>query len=379
MVSLTDEQRMLVETASDLAENEFAERAYEWDGEAPWENLQLLADRGFLGINIDEEYGGAGLSEFEALLLNDAVGRVCPDTAAYLNSLHMTAPRAIDMFGTPAAKERYLPPLTKGEDFVAICISEPEAGSDLHAMNTTVEERNGDLVVNGEKTWVSRFRESSAGVTWVKFPEGLGTVIVDFDDPGVEVSNHYTNMAGHEQTHYYMEDVVVPEENVLARGEDAFKRQLKALNWERLGVASISNTWALAALDYALEYAQDREQFGQPIAEFQGLEWKLADLVTQLEASRSLTYRAAEDAVAKGRIPEPLQTGAANLFSGQMAETVISESLQICGANGYQQGHPLEYLYRLQRGWRFAGGTDEIQKNTIARWLKRDGIPTIPN
>jgi alkylation response protein AidB-like acyl-CoA dehydrogenase len=109
------------------------------------------------------------------------------------------------------------------------------------------------------------------------------------------------------------------------------------------------------------------------------MEWKLADLVTKLEASRSLTYRAAEDAVAQGRIPKPLQTGAANLFSGQISETVISEALQICGANGYQQGHPLEYLYRLQRGWRLAGGTDEIQKNTIARWLKREGVPTILN
>ncbi|OLZ39150.1 hypothetical protein A6E15_17210 [Natrinema saccharevitans] len=216
-------------------------------------------------------------------------------------------------------------------------------------------------------------------MTWVKFPDGLGTVIVDFDDPGVEVSNHYTNMAGHEQTHYYMEDVVIPPENVLTRGEDAFKEQLKALNWERLAVASISNTWALAALEHALEYAQDREQFGQPIAEFQGLEWKLSEMVTHLEASRALTYRAAEDAVARGRVPDPLQTGAANLFSGQTAETVISEALQICGANGYQQGHPLEYLYRLQRGWRFAGGTDEVQKNTIARWLKRGGAPSLLN
>ncbi|ELY50424.1 acyl-CoA dehydrogenase [Natronolimnohabitans innermongolicus JCM 12255] len=370
---------MLLETASELAENEFAEKAYEWQGETPWENLETLAEHGFLGINYDEEYGGAGMSEFEAMLLNEAIGRVCPDTASFLNSMHMVAPRAIDMFGTHEAKETYLPPLTEGEDFIAICISEPEAGSDVHSMNTTVEERGDDLVLNGEKTWVSRFKDASAGVTWVKFPEGLGTVIVDFDDPGVEVSNHYTNMADHEQTHYYMEDVVIPPENVLTRGEDAFKEQLKALNWERLAVASISNTWALAALEYALEYAQDREQFGQSIAEFQGLEWKLSEMVTHLEASRALTYRAAEDAVAQGRVPDPLQTGAANLFSGQTAETVISEALQICGANGYQQGHPLEYLYRLQRGWRFAGGTDEIQKNTIARWLKRGGAPSLLN
>jgi alkylation response protein AidB-like acyl-CoA dehydrogenase len=377
MVSLTKEQQMLVNTASDLAENEFADKAFEWQGETPWENLEILAEHGFLGINFDEEYGGAGMSEFEAMLLNEAIGRVCPDTAGFLNSLHMVAARAIDMFGTPEAKEEYLPPLTEAEGLIAICISEPEAGSDVHSMNTTAEERNGELVVNGEKTWVSRFTDASAGVTWVKFPEGLGTVIVDFDDPGIEVSNHFTNMAGHEQTQYYMNDVVIPPENVLTRGEDAFKDQLKALNWERLGVASISNTWAMAALKRALGYTEQREQFEQPIAEFQGIEWKLAEMLTQLEASRSLTYGTAEDAVEAGRIPDPLQTGAANLFSGQMSEYVISESLQLFGANGYQQGHPLEYLYRLQRGWRIAGGTDEIQKNTIARWLKRKGVPSL--
>jgi alkylation response protein AidB-like acyl-CoA dehydrogenase len=377
MVSLTKEQQMLVNTASDLAENEFADKAFEWQGETPWENLEILAEHGFLGINFDEEYGGAGMSEFEAMLLNEAIGRVCPDTAGFLNSLHMVAARAIDMFGTPEAKEEYLPPLTEAEGLIAICISEPEAGSDVHSMNTTAEERNGELVVNGEKTWVSRFTDASAGVTWVKFPEGLGTVIVDFDDPGIEVSNHFTNMAGHEQTQYYMNDVVIPPENVLTRGEDAFKDQLKALNWERLGVASISNTWAMAALKRALGYTEQREQFEQPIAEFQGIEWKLAEMLTQLEASRSLTYGTAEDAVEAGRIPDPLQTGAANLFSGQMSEYVISESLQLFGANGYQQGHPLEYLYRLQRGWRIAGGTDEIQRNTIARWLKRKGVPSL--
>jgi alkylation response protein AidB-like acyl-CoA dehydrogenase len=376
MVSLTDEQRMMVETATELAENEFAEKAYEWQGETPWENIELLAEQGFLGINFDEEYGGAGMNEFDTMLINEAIGRVCPDTGAFLNSVHMVAPRAIDMFGTEAAKEKYLPPLTEGDDYIAICMSEPEAGSDVKSMNTTVEEENGELVLNGEKTWVSRYEEASAGVTWVKFPEGLGTVIVDFNDPGVEVSNHYTNMAGHTQTHYYMEDVHIPEENVLTRGGEAFKQQLKGLNWERLAVASISNTWATAAIDHALEYAQNREQFDQPIGDFQGIEWKLADMIKQLEASRALTHRAAENAIEQGRVPDPLQTGVANLFSGEMAESVISEALQIFGANGYQQGHPLEYLYRLQRGWRIAGGTDEMQKNTIARWLKRDGVPT---
>lgn len=377
MVSLTDEQRMLVSSIADIAENEFADKAFEWEDEMPLENMKTLSEHGFLGVNFDEKYGGAGMSEYEAMLVTETIGRVCPDTAALFNSIHMVSPRAIDMFGTEAAKETYLPPVLNGEDFIAIAISEPEAGSDVKSMNTTVKERDGELVLNGEKMWVSRFPIASAAVTWVKFPEGLGTVIVDLDDPGVEVSNEYTNMAGHTQTHYFMNDVVVPESNVLTRGRDAFREQLKALNWERLAVAGISNAIAANALDKALEYAETREQFGQPIGEFQGIEWKLADMVKQLETSRTMTLQTGKLAVREGRVPDPFRTGIANLYSGEVAETIVSEALQIHGANGYQQGHPLEYLYRLHRGFRIAGGTDEIQRNTIATYLKERGVPSL--
>lgn len=377
MVSLTDEQRMLVKSVSDLADDEFADDAFEWEDEMPLENMKTLAEQGFLGVNFDEQYGGAGMSEYEAMLITETIGRVCPDTAALFNSIHMVAPRAIDMFGTEEAKKEYLPPVLNGEDFIAIAISEPEAGSDVKSMNTTVEEQSGALVLNGEKMWVSRFPIASAAVTWVKFPEGLGTVVVDLDDPGVEVSNEYTNMAGHTQTHYFMNDVVIPESNVLTRGEEAFREQLKALNWERLAVAGISNAIAANALEKALEYAKTREQFGQSIGEFQGIEWKLADMVKQLETSRTLTFQVGKEAVREGRVPNPFKTGVANLFSGEVAETIVSEALQIHGANGYQQGHPLEYLYRFQRGFRIAGGTDEIQKNTIATYLKEEGVPSL--
>lgn len=377
MPSLTDEQRMIVRTARELAENEFQEDAFTWESDTPWENLDALADNGLLGINFEEKYGGAGLSEFEVILLVETIGRICPDTARLLNGMHMVAPRAIDMFGSDEVKEKYLPALVDGESYIAIAMSEPEAGSDLQSMNTTVKERDGELVLNGEKTWVSHVPDSTAAVVWVKFPEGLGTVILDFDAPGVEVQQHYTNMAGGTQTHFYMEDVVVPEEHVLTRGAEAFKEQLQALNWERLSVAAVSNATAACALDKALEYAQQRTQFDQPIGDFQGIEWKLADMAKELECSRSMMYQAAQTAVDRGRIPDPLQTAIANLYSGEVTEHIVSEALQIHGANGYQQGHPLEYLYRFQRGFRLAGGTDEIQKNQIARQLKRDGFPSL--
>ncbi|MFP9191447.1 acyl-CoA dehydrogenase family protein [Natrialbaceae archaeon A-CW1-1] len=377
MLSLSDEQQLVVSSLEQLAEQEFADDAFTWNGEPPMKNIKLLAKQGFLGINIAEEYGGGGMSEFEAMLSIEAVGQVCPDTAEYLYNQQMVAPRAIEMFGSEEVKQKYLPGVTAGTDSIAVAISEPEAGSDVGAMNTHVEERDGQLILNGEKIWVSHIEDATAAVVWVKYDDGLGSLVLDFDWEGIEVAQHYTNMADHVQTQFYMEDVVVPEAHVLTRGKDGFKNQLKALNWERLGSSTLSNAIARCAIDHALEYAQQREQFGQPIGDFQGIEWKLADMVKELEGSRALTYRAAVNAHERGRIPDRLDASLAKLTSGEMVESVVSEALQIHGANGYQKEHPLEYLYRLARGRRLAAGTDEIQKNTIASVLKKDGLPSL--
>lgn len=374
MVTLTDEQRMLVTTLQDIAATEFADHACEWDGAKPWPNLELLADQGYLGISLPAAYGGGGMTMFEAILMYETVGRVCPDTAYALPDT--AAPRAIAMFGTDAAKEKYLPGVTSAETHMAIAISEPEAGSDVRAMNTHLTERDGELYLTGEKIWVSGVNEAETAVVWTKFPDDhLGTVVMEFDAPGVEIGNHFENMFGHTQSQFFMEDVHIPEENVLVRGSQAFHEQLKSLNWERLGNAALSNATALCAFDKALEYAQEREQFGQPIGEFQGIEWKLADMAKDVETARAIVYSAAEAAQARGNVPDRLTTHIANLHSGEILERTVSEALQIHGANGYQRGHPLEYLYRFARGRRIAAGTDEIQKNTIARVLKPDGLP----
>jgi len=289
MFTLTEEQEMIVSELESIAESEFAETAFDWGGEPPWENVRLLADRGFLGINFDESYGGGGMSELEAMLSIEAVGRVCPDTAEFIYNQQMVAPRAIEMFGSESAKDRYLPAVIDGEDFIAIAISEPESGSDVGSMRTTVTE---DLVLDGEKIWVSNVPHASAVVVWARFPKGLGSLVVDLDRDGVSIQQHYTNMHGGTQSQLRFENVDVAEEDILTRGEGGFKDQLEALNWERLGSATLANSLARNALEKALAYAQEREQFGQPIAEFQGIEWKLAEMLAELEAARMLTYRA---------------------------------------------------------------------------------------
>jgi len=378
MLELDDEQRLVVRMLEELATEEFAADAFTWDGEFPWENIGILADQGFMGINLPEEYGGGGMGEFEAVLAIDTIGRTCPDTANALYGQSMVAPRAIDMFGTDAAKEQYLPPVCNGESALAIAISEPHAGSDAGAMDTTMERDDGDLYLSGEKIWVSYVEESDAAIVWAWFPDGhLGTAIMDFDAPGVEINEHYTNMSGHRQTHFFMEDVPIPEENVLVEGPEALKEQLKALNWERCGSSAYANAIARCAFDQAVAYAKDREQFDQLISGFQGMRWKFADMAKELEASRALTYRAALNAEARGRVPDRLETSLAKLYSGEMAEFVVSEALQAFGATGYQREHPLEYLYRLQRSRRIAAGTDEIMKNNIADEVFDSGLPTV--
>ncbi|WP_254838534.1 acyl-CoA dehydrogenase family protein [Natronomonas marina] len=378
MLALDDEQEMLVSVLADIAEREFADRAFTWEGEFPWKNVRLLADQGLFGLNIAEAYGGGGMTELEAILAIETVGTVCPDTANALYGQTMVAPRAIEMFGTETAKEEYLPPVCNGESVIAIAISEPHAGSDVGSMNTRVERTDAGLRITGEKIWVSWVPDADAAVVWTRFPDdNLGTVVVDLDADGVEIGEHYTNMAGDTQTHFFMEDVRIPEENVLVRGREAFKQQLKALNWERVGSAAYANAMSRCALDHALEYAQEREQFDQRIADFQGLRWKLADAVKELEAARSLTYRAAIGAQSQSRVPDRLTANVAKLYASETVERVVSEALQLFGAAGYQREHPLEYLYRLQRGRRIAAGTDEITKNTIADVLLDEGLPSI--
>ena len=376
MTTLTPEQQAFAEHAEAVAD-EFADDAYSWGGEVPWEKLERLAEEDLYCPSIDKAYGGQGLTDVEALLLIQAVGRACPDTGWFTYMQSMVGPRAIDLFGSEAVKAEYLPAVTAGESFVSIAISEPDAGSDVANMTTEVTESNGKLVCNGEKTWVGGVPFGDAAVTWVRFPEGLGSVVIPYDDPGAEIEQVYTNMAGYAQTHFTIDDVTIPEAHVLTRGTEAFKQQLISLNWERLGSSALTVAWAEAALEQALAYASDREQFDQSLDSFQGIEWKLAEMYRQTETAASLVYGCAAGAQGHERPPSRLRTSTAKLHCSQIAEEVVSEAVQIVGARAYQQGHPLEYLYRFARSRRIAAGTDEMQLNTIARALKSDGLPPV--
>ena len=371
---LTDEQRMIQQVATDLAEAEFADRAFTWEDEFPEENRDLLAEPGLLGIALPEAYGGGGYSVVEVLLAQEAICRVCPDTAHILSRSSMGPPRGIATLGSDSLKERYLPRVCAGDLIMSVAISESEAGSDAGAMETTARVEGDTVVIDGSKLWITKADVAGAFLVYARFDDGnVGAVVVDKDAPGFSLGQGDENMAGHTQYELHMDGCAVPEENVLVYGGgESFKQLLIEFNVERCHNAMMSVGCGLNAFDKALAHAKSRTQFDQPIADFQGIEWKFADMATRLDAARLLIYRAAANAVDSS--PSRLETSMAKLMGNEAGQFAVDESLQILGAVGYSKASPLEYLYRWVRGWRIAGGTVEIQRNMIARDLKKYGL-----
>lgn len=372
---LSDEQRLIYKTATDIAKNKFAEEAFTWEDEFPYRNQEILAEQDLLGIGLPMEYGGSGYSPVEVLLAQEAVGRVCPDTAHILSRSSMGAPRVIAELGSEYLKDKYLPMVCDGDAVLSVAISESQAGSDAGNMQTSIEYDDDELVLNGSKMWVTKAEHCSAFLVYARFPDdNIGAIVVDKDTDGLTLDDGTTNMAGHVQNEIYFDDCVVPQEQVLVHEPEAFKELMIEFNLERCHNAMMCVACGLNSLDRALEFAQEREQFDQPIGDFQGIEWKLADMAIELEAARLMIYRAATNA--QDRDPSRLETSLAKVKANEAGQKVVDEALQIHGAIGYMKESPLEYMYRWVRGWKIAGGTVEIQRDGIASYLKKYGLDT---
>ncbi|MFC7233499.1 acyl-CoA dehydrogenase family protein [Saliphagus sp. GCM10025308] len=287
-----------------------------------------------------------------------------------LSRSSMGPPRVIAELGNDYLKERYLERVCDGDAVLSVAISEPEAGTDASNMSTTARRENGEVVLNGRKAWITKGLIADGFLVYARFEDdNIGAVMVDADAPGMTVGDGYENMAGHIQTDLFLDDCRVPKEHVLAHGTEAFKELLQEFNVERCHNSMMCVACGLNALDKALDHGKERVQFGQPIAEFQGIEWKLARMAIELDAARLLIYRAASKAQ-----PTRMETSIAKVKANEAGQMAVDESLQIHGASGYMKESPLEYLYRLVRGWRIAGGTVEVQQNTIASQLKKYGF-----
>lgn len=280
----------------------------------------------------------------------------------------------IAKFASESIKQRYLPPVCAGQSFIAVVMSEPEHGSDATHMETTAERDGDAYVVNGRKAWVSGAPEADAFVTYVRFEnDNVGSILVDADTSGFTVAEPDVNMAGEDQSQLFFDDARVPVENELVVGSDSFKQAIETYNVNR--VTSMAVNWITAKwlFEEALEYAQEREQFGQSIGEFQGVSHRLADMAIKLETGRYLIYRSLSGTDLPGR----LLSSMVKVYVAESAYEVADAALQIKGAAGYVGKTPESYAFRKLRGGLLAGGTPNIHRNNVAKSLYTEGYPEL--
>lgn len=360
------------------AERAFGPKAAYWDqtGEFPHENLKALADLGYLGLLIPEEYGGVGGTPMQAVVMSEELARVDPHAALLAQMYLYTAPNHIAAIGTKAQKEKYLPALARGEILFNISLSEPQAGSALTDLKTSAEIVGDHVVLNGTKCYFTAGDVVSHALVFVRFGKsqgasGIGAVIVERDTPGFSSGKPHPKMGlkGIGECDLYLDNCRVPVENIFVKGDpsnsEGFKTLMSCFGMERLGSAAMCVGLAQAAFEYAVKFTQERQQFGRSISEFQGLQWKVAEMATQIHAARLMTYRAAENLSSAGK-PDPTETAMAKLYTNEMVQRVTNDAMQLCGHFGYTSECPLERMYRDGRNYAYAAGTTEILRNTIA-------------
>jgi alkylation response protein AidB-like acyl-CoA dehydrogenase len=374
-ITFTDEQRQMIGTVREIVQGGFIPRGTRWmDGTFPWENMKELAEIGVLGMAVPEEYGGLGLPVLDTALVLEEIGKGCYVTAmAVLGEVGVQV-RVISTFAPKTIKDRILPGVVSGDNILAVCMTEPDAGTDVPNYRTNTRVKGDRVVVNGVKTLISRAPEAAMFVVFTRVDdvpgrEGIGCVLVDAGTPGLEVTGNFHTMGGENLHEVRFDNVELPRENlVIAR--DGMKTMLNAFNTQRCLNPSISLGMAEGAFDEALKYAGDRKAFGKAIGEFQGMRWKLADMYKDIEAGRGLLYRAAQGA---NPFPDPFLAATAKVFCNEMALRVTSEAVQIHGGYGFTDEYLVSRHYRGARYGTLGGGTSETLRDLIGKRLMKDG------
>jgi len=365
---LTHEQQEFKDSVTRFAKKHLADgalaRAHEPD--YPWDVARLMADNGLLGITIPEADGGQGGTLMDAILAIEAVASVCPRSADVIQAGSFGAIRVLAEYGTQDQKDRYLKRLLAGEGVISVGMTEPEAGSAVTDLTTTAKPDGEGFRINGSKVFTTHAWYADVIVAYVRYGPGLngiGSVLIDTQSEGVRFGKKTNFMSGEEWAQSWYDNVYVPPENVLLR-EGGFRKQIAGFNVERIGNTARSLALGRYAFEAAREWAMQRKQFGRLLAEFQGLQWKFAEMKLKLEAGQLLLYRAACNADAG--IPSADDTAIAKAFCNQAGFDVANEAIQIMGGMGYSQDSLVEYCMRRCRGWMIAGGSIEILKNRIA-------------
>lgn len=388
MFPLPDDYLEIQAAARDLATRVIADRAAEVDRtEAyPWHNVEELTKAGFMGMTIPTEWGGRGLTFLHAVMVVEEMAKVCGVTGRIVVEANMGAVSAIMKYGTD--KQRKLAAeLVLAGDKPAICITEPDAGSAATDMTTTAVKKGNTYVINGKKHWITGGGVSKLHLIFARVIEdgqdmGIGGFIAVRDQSeGLIVGTREPAMGlrGIPECEMIFEDLVVPEDMAVIPPEGikrGFAGLMNAYNSQRVGAATVAMGIAEGAYEQALKFSGEREQFGRPICEFQGLQWMMADMSVGLAASQALVYKAASSAeTTQGGFPDMLMAAQAKILAADTAIKVTSDALQVFGAAGYSRNRPMERMYRDARMFTIGGGTAQVLRNLVAGQILDRKLP----
>jgi alkylation response protein AidB-like acyl-CoA dehydrogenase len=365
---LTAEQLEWQSVARDFAAKKLTPAKHWLEGEEFWSNAEMLSEQGFLGVTLPEEYGGMNLDLFSAMLMIEELCKVCPTSGRMVYHTGPGIANFINHLGTPEQKQKYLPKIAAGKYYVALGMSEPDAGSAATDIKTTAVADGDNYKLNGSKIFVSEGHIAAAFVVYARFghtgkPSDIGAIMVERGMPGFSVGVAEENMSGEFQTALYFDDAIVPKENVLVK-ENAFKALMGVYNGVRLGYAAQTLGITQAAFDRTCQYVKERKQFGKEICEFQGVQWMIADMYLQLEAARTLLYKAAADSL--GSKVDKNSVSIAKVYVAEAAKKITDDCLQLHGGYGFSKEYPLEWYYRCVRAASIAGGTIQVHKTMLA-------------
>src|SRR5215471_12792974 len=364
----TEEQKLFADAVRRFAQAHLADgilaRAH--NPRFPFEVAQLMSRQGLMGITIPAADGGQGGTLMDAIIAIEQVAAVCPRSSDVVQFGNFGPIRTFAEYATPAQKQKWLPDLLAGRAVMSLGMSEPEAGSAATDLATSAKPDGAHYVINGTKLFSTFSPDANVFLIYVRYGPGvggIGSVIVERGTPGFAIGKPSRFMSGEEWCELHFEDCRIPAENVLL-GPGGFKKQMAGFNVERLGNTARSLAFGRYAFNRAREHAATRRQFGRPLCEFQGLQWKFAEMAIKLEAAQLLLYRAAANA--DRGLPSAYETAVAKVACNQAGFEVANEAVQIMGGMGYSRESLVEWCMRRCRGWMIAGGSVEIMKNRIA-------------
>jgi butyryl-CoA dehydrogenase len=373
-LALTEEQELAQRTARDFAREKVLPLAHEIDEKekVPPELIAEMASLGFLGIYVPDSYGGAGLDALSYALVCEEINRACASTGVVMSTHVSLVVDPLLHWGSEAQKDRFLRPLATGEKLGCFALSEPASGSDAAAMRTSAR-RDGDAwVLNGTKNFITNGASADLALVFAQTDaktgkRGIAAFVVEKGTPGFSVGKleHKLGIRGSDTAQLLFQDCRVPAANLLGEAGGGFKIALATLDGGRISIAAQAVGIARACIEDSLAYAKEREAFGKKIVEFQAIQWKLADMATEIDAARLLTYRAAW-LKQQGR-PHTAEGAKAKLFASEMARRQTAEAIQILGGYGYTKEFPVERYYRDAKITEIYEGTSEIQRMVIAR------------